>query len=147
MEDAILTKKAAGYYDMDIGADGDIVTRASLDTAILYSLFGERRASADEMPLPQLRRGWIGNDSTSENGSKLWLFTQERLTRSTLNRIEDEAKKGLSWLVSDGLAVAIDDVSAYILGGRPFLDVTIRRSRDTVDRISYDLWEMTGRAA
>lgn len=147
MRDALLTNATGGYYDFQLDATGDIATRESFDTAILYSLFGERRATADEMPTPQLRRGWIGNDADFENGSKLWLFTQARLTRTNLNRIEDEAKKALQWLVDDGLAVAIDDVRAYVASGRPFLDVTIRTSRDNIANNTFDLWELTGRAA
>jgi len=147
MRDAVLTKGQSGLYDFAIDTKGDILTAESFDTAILYSLFGERRASATEVQPPQLRRGWIGNDADFENGSKLWLFTQARLTRTNLNRIADEATKALQWLVDDGFAVAIDGVDAYVSGGRPFLDVTIRRSRDKVARNSFDIWENTGRAA
>lgn len=147
MRDAVLTKGASGVYDFSLDASGDILTSESFDTAILYSLFGERRASAAEVPLPQYRRGWIGNAGGFENGSKLWLLTQARLTRTNMNRIEDEAKKALQWLVDDGHATSIDGVSAYLSSGRLYLDVTIRRSRDKVFSNSYDAWELTGRAA
>lgn len=147
MKDAILARSILGVYDFSLDSSGDIATAEFFDTAILYSLFGERRANASEMPLPQLRRGWIGNGSDFENGSKLWLFTQARLTRSNLNRIEDEARKGLQWLVDDGHATGIDNVRAYLSGGRPYLDVTIRRSHDRITNSSFDLWENTGRAA
>lgn len=146
--DAILTRDtASGLFDISIDANGDIASADFFDTAILYSLFGERRASASEVVEPQFRRGWVGNDNTFENGSKLWLFTQARLTRTNLNRIEDEARKALRWLVDDGFAVAVDEVSTNLQNGRPFLNVTIRRSRDKVERRSFDLWENTGRAA
>jgi len=133
-------------YDIQINEYGDIQTDEWFDTAILYSLFGERRASPDEVVDARYRRGWIGNDATFENGSKLWLLEQSRATRSNLNRIEDEAKKALQWLVEDGLAVSIDDPVAEYINGRTFLTVTIRRSRDKVARRSYELWENTGRS-
>ena len=139
--DAVLTTD----YDFDIDEDGDIKTADFFDTAILYSLFGERRANPDEVVEPQRRRGWIGNIDY-ENGSKLWLFSQSRLTRDTLNRIEDEAKKSLQWLVNDGYAVAIDPPVASVSGGRVSLEITIRRSRDKIARKFYDLWELTGNA-
>lgn len=144
--DAVLTVTPQGYYDMQIGPDGQIVTEDFFDTAILYSLFGERRAGPDEVVQPQRRRGWIGNEPTFENGSKLWLLEQARITRSTLNRIQDEAAKGLQWLVDDGYAVAVDTPVARARGGRLTLEVTIRRSRDKVVRRFYTLWENTGRA-
>lgn len=146
--DAILVRDpTSGFYDFQLDDDGDILTADFFDTAILYSLFGERRASANEMVDPQRRRGWIGNGPDFENGSKLWLLSQARITRETLNRLEDEAKKALKWLVDDQLAESIDGVSAYLHGGRVMLEVTIRRSRDKVIRKSFDIWENTGRAS
>jgi phage gp46-like protein len=145
--DAVLTvTPSTGAYDFALDANGDILTADFFDTSILYSLFGERRASPDEMVEPQLRRGWIGNSPDFENGSKLWLLRQARLTRDNLNRVQDEAAKALQWLVDDGYAVSIDEVSATFKGGAVNLSLTIRRSRDRVERKFYTLWENTGRA-
>ena len=146
-KDAVLTvDPATGLYDFSLDAAGDIKTVDFFDTSILYSIFGERRASADEVVDPQRRRGWIGNEDDFENGSKIWLLRQARLTRDTLNRLEDEAEKALQWLVDDGFAVSIGDIVANVSGGRVLLDVTIFRSRDKVIRTFFDLWEATGRA-
>ena len=143
--DAVLTvDPSTNLYDFNLDANGDIDTEDFFDTSILYSLFGERRASPDEVVDARLRRGWIGNRPEFENGSKLWLFQQSRLTRDILNRIADEAEKSLQWLVDDGLAVAINDVSANVSKGRVVLDITIRRSRDKVDRRFFTLWDNTG---
>lgn len=132
-------------YDIQIDENGDIETSDFFDTALLYSIFGERRAAPDEVVDPQLRRGWIGNGPNFENGSKIWLYSQARLTRDNLNRIEDEAKKSLQWLVDDGLALSVDEVTAVVQNSRPVLEIIIRRSRDKIDRKLYDVWENTGR--
>ena len=143
--DAVLTiDPVTNLHDFNLDANGDIDTEDFFDTSILYSLFGERRASPDEVVDARLRRGWIGNRPEFENGSKLWLFQQARLTRDILNRIADEAERSLQWLVNDGLAVAINDVSANVSKGRVVLDITIRRSRDKVDRRFFTLWDNTG---
>lgn len=145
--DAVLKVQATSQqYDFSIDSDGDIQTADFFDTSILYSIFGERRASSDEVVEPQRRRGWIGNGPDFENGSKLWLYEQARLTRDILNRIEDEARKSLEWLVGEGFAVSIDNVTATVSSGRVGLSIEIRRSRDKVDRKFFDLWENTGRA-
>ena len=145
--DAILTiDPATGLHDFSLDADGDIETADFFDTSILYSIFGERRASADEVVDPRRRRGWIGNDEDFENGSKIWLLRQARLTRDVLNRLEDEVEKALQWLVNDGFAVSLGDIVAGISGGCVLLDVTIFRSRDKVVRRHFELWELTGRA-
>lgn len=144
--DAVLTVDASTQlYDISIDTNGDIVTDDFFDTSLLYSLFGERRADSSEVVEPQLRRGWIGNEEKDfENGSKLWLFEQARLTRSNLNRIEDEARKSLQWLVDDGYAVSIDQVNATVRDGIITLAIVVRRSRSRVDRRFFQLWQNTG---
>ena len=141
--DAVLIKKN-GFFDFELDDNGDIKTEDFFDTSLIYSLFGERRASSDEVVEPQLRRGWIGNGDF-ENGSKLWLFSQARLTRENLNRIQDEAKNALQWLIDDELAVSIDQITATVSGGRVLLDITIRRSHDKIDRELFELWDNTGK--
>lgn len=144
--DAVLViDPSTGFYDFNLDVTGDIETEDFFDTSLLYSIFGERRASSDEVVEPQLRRGWIGNSEDFENGSKIWLSSQARLTRDTLNNLQDEAEKALQWLVDDGLAVSIDQVVATISKGSVVLKITIRRSRDKVDRKFFVLWENTGR--
>lgn len=141
--DAVLTGET---YDISIDSNGDIKTADFFDTSLLYSIFGERRATPDEVVDPSRRRGWIGNSDDFENGSKLWLLEQARLTRSNLNRVEDEIKKSLQWLVDDGFAVSIDEPVAALVNGVVVVEVVIRRSRDQVDRRLFRLWENTGRA-
>jgi phage gp46-like protein len=132
-------------YDISFDAAGDIETDDFFDTSILYSLFGERRANASEILEPRQRRGWIGNeDKDFENGSKLWLFEQARLTQSNLNRIEDEAKKALQWLVDDGYAISVDEVTASVDTTGITLELIIRRSRSNVERRFFALWQNTG---
>lgn len=143
--DATLTiGTVSGQYDFQLDENGDIKTEDFFDTSLLYSIYGERRAAADEVVDTQRRRGWIGNNDF-ENGSKLWLFEQARLTRTNLNRIEDEARKSLQWLIDDNYVVSIDEVTAVLSGGRVLLNITIRRSRDKIDRRQFVLWENTGR--
>lgn len=144
--DAVLDVDDHGVYDIQFGTNGDILQEDFFDTSLLYSLFGERRAQPNEVVEPRNRRGWIGNSSDFENGSKIWLYQQARLTRENLNGIANEAQVALEWLVQDGFAVSIDQVVAQISGGRVILDITIRRSRSKTDRRFYELWELTGRA-
>jgi len=144
--DAVLTiDPATQLYDITIDADGDILTDDFFDTSLLYSLLGERRADPSEVTEPQLRRGWIGSEGKDfENGSKLWLFEQARVTRSNLNRIEDEARKALQWLVDDGLVVSVDEVTATVKSGKITLEIVIRRTRSKVERRFFILWQNTG---
>lgn len=132
-------------FDISFDTDGDILTDDFFDTSILYSVFGERRADPSEVVEPQLRRGWIGNEGKDfENGSKLWLFEQARLTRSNLNRIDDEVRKALQWLVDDGFSTSVDEVVNAIQNNTLLLENIIRHSRSKVERRFFDLWQNTG---
>ena len=143
-QDAVLSL-TAGIYDMQIDTNGDIQTEDFFDTSLLMSLFCERRASASEMPDSELRRGWIGNESTPdfEIGSKLWLYSQARVTRTTLNGIETAVKNGLQWMVDDGLAVSVD-VTAILGNGSIAVTIDIKRVNSSVDRRYFELWNNTG---
>ncbi len=134
-----------GYYDFQLNAEGDVQTKDFFDTALLYSLFGERRATISESPLPERRRGWIGNESfvDFENGSKLWLLSQARITRTTLNLVETAAQNALQWLVDDNLAVKVES-EAVLNNGIIRLNITIERQNSKVERRYYDLWNNTG---
>lgn len=146
--DAVLTiDPVTRLYDINIDAQGDIETADFFDTSLLYSLFGERRANKDEVVDARLRRGWIGNEGKDfENGSKLWLFQQARITATNLSRIADEAKKALRWLVDDGFAVSIEaEVTIDISRNKLILILDIRRSFDKVERRFFDLWDNTGK--
>lgn len=145
--DLTLDPLEGGIFDLRIGFDGDLETRDFFDTAIVVSLFGDRRANESEVAESSRRRGWIGNEQTPgvEMGSKLWLFEQTRLTRTTMNQIEDAARAALQWLVDDGLAVAITEVRAVPTGvGSLALDLTIERSPSVVERRYFELWQNTG---
>lgn len=144
--DAVLTIDATTQlYDISFDTDGDILTDDFFDTSILYSIFGEKRADSSEVVEPQRRRGWIGSEGKDfENGSKLWLFEQARLTKSNLNRIDDELRKALQWLVDDGFAASVDEVVNTIISNGILLDGIIRHSRSPVERRFFEFWQNTG---
>ena len=143
--DAVLAvDEKSQLYDFQLDSEGDILTDDFLDTSILYSIFDHRRALASEVAEPQLRRGWIGNGPDFENGSKIWLLSQARLTKNNLNKLQDEAEKSLQWLVDDGIAVSLDKVEVFVSQNKVILNVVIRRSRDRVVNRFFTLWDNTG---
>ena len=102
----------SGLFDIVTDADArDIETDDGLWSAILVSLFTDRRAAADEVLDPIKRRGWLGNtasDIPGDNmGSGLWLYEQSRLTQSVASSIEAEARNALQWLITDGLCNSV----------------------------------------
>lgn len=144
--DAVLQELPGGIYDIKIGFDGDIETEDSFDTYIIVALLTDQRANESEVPQPQNRRGWIGNEHTPgfEMGSKLWLFEQRRLSRTTINGLEDAAVDALQSMVEEDLAVAVRSADVRLSSTGAFLEIDILRSQNQVEKRFFDLWQNTG---
>ncbi len=98
----------------DITLEGsDLASDEGLQTAVILSLFLDRRAEADdELPDGGERRGWwadafpdVENDRI---GSRLWLLSREKRLNLVLVRAREYAAEALQWLLDDGVAEAVD---------------------------------------
>ena len=126
----------------DCGMDtGDLVAENTLRTAVILSLFLDRRANDDDI-LPNGsddRRGWwadtvapmtdygIGGGNASGDciGSRLWLLSREKQLAGVLERARHYAKEALAWMVEDGVATAVHVVATSPRQGWLALEVTI----------------------
>lgn len=141
----VVLNRDNGYYDLTWSDSGDIETAATLDTAILMSIFEELRATPGEQPVSELRRGWLGNEGTGfEQGSKLWEFEQERITGSMLAELGVVIRNALQWLLDDGIAKSITVETPTLENGRVGVRINFGRDESTVDRRYYQLWDNTG---
>jgi len=145
MTDAILVRPKGKTWDFTIASDGGIETESFFDTAILTSLYEEKRASSSEVERPELRRGWIGNESTPdfERGSKLWLFSQSRLTRSVINGIISAANEALAWLVEQDYALSVTS-DVELSNGTVNLLIRLERPDGQIDKRLLPLWDRSG---
>ena len=142
----VILNKDRGYYDFDWTSTGDISTDQTLDTAILMSIFEEVRATAAEISDSKSRRGWLGNESTPgfEQGSKVWLFDQERVTGSVLAELGPIVRNGLQWLIDDGIAVSVEVEQPFLQNGKVVTFINLGRDGSPVDRLFFELWDNTG---
>lgn len=94
--------------DIEYGTN-DLVRELGLETAVIISLFTDRRANDDdELDDIDDRRGWWA-DSTSEIdddqiGSRIWLLGRSKTTKETELRLVEYAEEALQWLIDDGVA-------------------------------------------
>lgn len=102
---------------------GSLAAGADLRTAVILSLFCDRRAEADDaLPDPAgSRRGWWGDALMQRPiGSRLWLLSREKQMQEVVNRAREYATEALQWLVDDGiveeLAVEAEVVRFGVLG-------------------------------
>ena len=104
-----------GDFNFDTAVQ-DLESDAGLETAVLISLFTDRRANIDD-PLPDSnntsRRGWWGDLASPEVegdqiGSRLWLLEREKTLESVLTRAKQYTIEALQWLIDDGVAEKVD---------------------------------------
>ena len=137
--DAALQGAAGADPDLDIATDD------SLRTAVILSLFLDRRARDDDA-IPNGgtdKRGWWADTvmpmtegvlakrdgaqsirQPDQIGSRLWLLSRELQVQEVVRRAHDYAKEALAWLIEDGHAVRVD-VRASILR-RQMLGLDVR---------------------
>lgn len=145
--DALLVDNpdAGVRFDIAIDDTGDILTADQFDTAIIVSLFTDKRALPSQVLENALRRGWIGSEFTPgfEMGSQLWIFSQARLTRDTINAMISIANESLKWMISSNLAISTKaDVTP--ISGRVVLQIEISRPDSKVEKRLFDLWNNSG---
>jgi phage gp46-like protein len=98
--------------------NGDLAKDEGLETAVLISIFTDKRISDDELPTGETsKRGWWGdvfpNVDQDQIGSRLWLLERVKRTAETLRKSEDYIKEALNWLIEDGVAASIEVTSSY----------------------------------
>jgi len=133
----------------DCGLDGaDLATDSGLETAVVISLFTDRRAEdTDQIPDGTAdRRGWWGDsfadDGGDRIGSRLWLLGREKQLPSVAKRAETYAKEALQWLIDDGISSRVTVVAEFVRTGVLGLSVEILRPVGTPLTFRFsNLWE------
>lgn len=125
----------------------DLATDAGLHTAVVVSLFSDRRAEADD-PLPGSddRRGWWADAYPDIDGdligSRLWLLAREKQTDEVLNRAREYAQEALQWLIDDGIAQRVTVTAEHVRQGVLGLLVEIQRPAGNAVEYRFNyLWE------
>ena len=123
-----------GIDGIDIGIEnGDLAHGHELETAVLLSLFTDRRAELDD-PLPSPdgdRRGFWGDTYADikgdRSGSRLWLLSREKQLPETLVRAKHYVDEALAWMLEDGVAERIEVSVEYVRQGVMGIQIMIYR--------------------
>lgn len=126
----------------EVGNPGGLKADASLETAVIISLFTDLRAPEGWRLEVEDRRGWWGDGIAPDGeepepiGSHLWLLENEVVTDRVIFAAKGYAEQALRWLVRDRVASRID-VTATGYPGQNGLALEIRiYGRDGA--LSYD---------
>lgn len=120
---------------------GALASGDDLTTAVLISLFTDRRANDDDT-LPDAsndRRGWWGDlDQDVPIGSRLWLLSRSKLMPSVALAAKGYITEALRWLIDDGVAAAVDVVTSIVMPNRLNAVVTITRATGTKQSLQFN---------
>ena len=128
--------------------NGQLSLDDSLYTAVLISLFTDRRAGDDdELPASETwRRGWWA-DSLAQNGiykrdqigSRLWLLMRCKATETTRQRAQDYCNEALAWLLEDKMAKTITVSASWIdtTGGLLGLAIAITLPNGSAENYNF----------
>lgn len=123
MDIAILFKN--NRYEGDIELNGtDLKTGNDLESAIIISLFTDRRANNDDVIIDDDRRGFWGDTYAEipddKIGSRLWLLQREKITQEAINKARIYITESLQWLLDDRIAekinIQVEAINQSILG-------------------------------
>jgi phage gp46-like protein len=99
-------------------ACADLAVGNDLSTAIMLSLFTDRRANEDDtLPDGTDPRGWWADAMDGQRiGSRLWLLDRARSLPETFALAKEYAVEALQWLLDDGVAAKVDVTATPMRG-------------------------------
>ncbi len=145
------------YFEGDLSfsiVDQDLEMDEGLATAVIISLFTDRRAEDDDI-LPDSnnmdRRGWWGDLVSpvvlgDQIGSRLWLLERSKTEQEVLLKTKEYAEESLQWMIDDMVAqkVEVDVERAEPVGSdRLYFKVYIHKDKET-QNINFEVqWDAT----
>ncbi|EDB0139767.1 phage GP46 family protein, partial [Salmonella enterica] len=116
----------SGHGDLVLNGP-DLLTDDSIKTAVIISLFTDRRAQPSD-PVPDGttdRRGWWADSFRKRPiGSRLWLLSREKTLASVVERTAAYADEALAWLKPAGLVTSVTCTAARVAHDRLRLSVS-----------------------
>jgi phage gp46-like protein len=121
-----------GNADLAI-LDSDLASDVGMETAVMLSLFTDRRAVDDDEPPsgdPDDRRGWWADEFSAVEGdrigSRLWLLDRAKRIADTDLRAKEYVLEALNWMIEDGVVETLD-VTVEASGANLLIAVTLQR--------------------
>lgn len=138
-EDFKLFENEYGYFDLQI-ENGQIVRTSGLDTALKLSIYSKARASSDLIQEPTAREGHFLDVLRSRAiGSLAWTkIKQGAINSQTLNFLESEYTKALSWLIDENI---VENYTVQVLNTNNStiqVNITIE-GKSSADSFEYQL--------
>lgn len=133
-------------FDLPELEQNDLARDDGLETAVIISLFSDRRVTREEAARDDTDlRGWWGDaaDPLVDGdliGSKLWLLNREKSTDETLARAREYCLEALQWLIDEKVAKTIEVETSFVTEGRvskDLMQIMIRITRPEGDSVNF----------
>lgn len=135
----IALRWADEQFDLAV-EDDDLASDAGLRTAVLLSLFTDRRAAEDDA-LPSgddQRRGWWADEFAVVEGdlfgSRLWLLDRSAIRSDLVLRAQELVREALAWMIEDLVVEKIDVEAETTADGLLF---AVKLQRPNGDQTSF----------
>lgn len=139
---------ALAFADMHGGdlvlAGQDLARDDGLESAVLVSLFTDRRAAPEQIRGGESKadlRGWWGDFNPAvagdQTGSLLWLLRREKQTAETLARAREYVQQALAWMLEDKVASRITIAAEYATTAPGTMLLAADIDRPDGSRLSY----------
>lgn len=133
-----------GYTLNAFQQGGYLQTGDDIQTAILISIFSDRRAEADDViPDGDDPRGWWADDDVPI-GSRMWLLRRAKQTGETLQRAYDYLAEALQWMVDDGVVARFDINAQWVRRSTLGASITAYSPTGTILSKGQYAWAWTG---
>lgn len=136
-----------GVADLSM-IDSDLASDRGLETAVLLSLFTDRRAQPDDVPPsgdPNDRRGWWADQflpvEGDRFGSRLWLLARSTRTNETARRCEEYVREALAWMIQDRVVASVDVAVATTTTALLYAATLHRPGRDPLTLRFAHTWD------
>ena len=128
-------------------SDNDLETDEGLTTAVLISVYTDKRAKEDDnLDDRNDLRGWWGDEVSEiegdEIGSKLWLLDRASTTKETLSRAKTYLEDCVTWMVEDGVAAKVEAETFRLNAVLAAIIRIYKNDGETITIKFSNLWEV-----
>lgn len=131
-------------FSWNVAAPG-LAQEDGLETAVILSIFTDRRAHADDaLPSGDDRRGWWADAYAEVEGdrwgSRLWLLDRSKQMPDVLRKAEEYTQEALRWLIEDRVVQTVQCAAEVVRDGVMGLTVVMTRGKKSSAKFRFEVF-------
>lgn len=144
MSDFKLFEKGS-YYDFSIDEYGAVISDAEIKTAVLISIFSDRRANeTDEVIDGDYKGWWADTYNDYKIGSRLWTLRRRKATDQVLRLANEIVVEALQWLIDDGIAENVTVENEWSIRNKGMMNMVVQIFKPDKTKLDFKFEEKWG---